>query len=219
MMRAAWHTAVVVALAAVPFAGLAQDIPGYPALEAYDPREMAMLPGYCKHTIYFRDHVPGGNNAAAIEQWGARLGPAFLHLHHYCFGLMKAHRGVLLARDPQVRQFYLRESLREFDYVLERAPRDFVLLPEILTKKGENLLKLDRAPVAIFEFERAVELKPDYWPAFAQMSDYYRRIGDLDKARETLHRGLKAAPDTPALSRRLKELDEKPRPARKDVTR
>ncbi len=52
--------------------------PGYPdAIEAFDPREVAMLPGYCKYTQTYRDSVPGGNNQVEIEKWYRALGPTF----------------------------------------------------------------------------------------------------------------------------------------------
>jgi tetratricopeptide (TPR) repeat protein len=184
----------------------AQDIPGYGGLEDYDAREVALLPKFCPHTLLFKEKVPGGSNPLEIERWEAVLGPTFRHMHHYCWGLMKTNRGVLLSRDRQVRQGYLTDSIREFDYVIQRAPADFVLLPEILTKKGENLIRLGRAPVGIVELERAVELKPDYWPPYAQISDYYKSVGDRQKAKEALQRGLTASPDAPALRRRLTEL-------------
>jgi len=185
----------------------AQQIPGYPGIDAYDPREVAMLPRYCIHTQLFRDRVPGGGDKATIDAWYERMGPAFHALHHYCWGLMKTNRALLLARDPDTRRFYLGDAISEYDYVIQHASDDFVLLPEILTKKGENLVRLGKGPQAILEFERARTLKPDYWPSYAQLSDYYRSIGDVTRARETLSQGLESAPDSTALRRRLAELD------------
>ena len=167
-----------------------------------------MLPPFCKYTIYFRDKVPGGGDAQQIARWRATLGPSFEHLHHYCFGTMKTNRAVLLARDAQVRTFYLGDALKEYDYVITRVPEDFVLLPEIFTKKGENLVRLNRGPLAVVEFERAAALRPDYWPSFAQLSDYYKQQGDLRKAREVLERGIASAPNAVALNRRMEELQK-----------
>jgi tetratricopeptide (TPR) repeat protein len=185
----------------------AQDIPGYPPnVDAYDPREMAMLPGFCKYTLLIRDKVPGGLDDVKTDAWKATLGPTFLHLHHYCWGLMKTNRGVLLAKSAQARAAYLTYANQEFDYVIERSPPNFVLLPEILTKRGENFIRLQKGPLALPDLQRAVELKPDYWPAYAQMSDYYKSVGDLTNARQSLKEGLESAPDTPALQRRLAAL-------------
>lgn len=192
-------------------AASAQEIPGYPSsVTAYDRREVAMLPSYCPYTQLFRDHVPGGNDQEMIRNLTARLGSIFNDLHHYCYGLMKMNRAVLLARDSTTKRFYLNDAVGEYDYMILRAKPDFVLLPEILTKKGETLLHLGRGSVAVFEFERAIELKRDYWPAYARLADYYKDNGQRQKAREILEDGLKAAPDTKALQRRLRELDSAP---------
>jgi tetratricopeptide (TPR) repeat protein len=191
-----------------------QLIPGYPDdVRSYDPREVAMLPPYCKYTQEFQGRVPGGNDADATERWKGVLGPTYIHTHHYCWGLMKTHRGAYLARSSFARQHYLSDAVTEFDYVIARAPEDFVLLPEILSRKGENLKSLGRGGVAVLAFERALQIKEDYWPPYAHMSDYYRDLGDRVKAREMIERGLSKVPDAPALKRRLSELQAAP-PAR-----
>src|SRR5262245_56848566 len=137
----------MLAFAAILVTGMsayAQDIPGYPAsIYNFDPREVAMLPRYCIYTQSFRDHVPVGNNPDEIQRWSSMLGETFNAMHHYCYGLIKTNRAVLLSRTEQSRRFYLSDAFSEFDYVLNGAPPDFVLLPEILMKKGENLIRLD----------------------------------------------------------------------------
>ena len=60
------------------------------------------------------------------------------------------------------------------------------------------------------EFERAIEVKADYWPPYARLGDYYKSAGDLGKARQILEAGLSKAPDATALQRRLAELDNRP---------
>jgi len=185
----------------------AQLIPGYPPnVDAFDPREVALLPRYCIYTQTFRDRIPGGSDPTTIERWYAQLGQPFHAMHHYCYGLMKTNRAVLLTHDSSVKQFYLADAVTEFDYVIERAPPDFILLPEMLTKKGENLMLMGKGPLAVLAFEQAIEKKKDYWIAYVRLSDYYKETGDIRKARETLERGLAAAPDAQGLQRRLTEL-------------
>ncbi len=197
----------VIMAAAVPI--YAQNIPGYPpSVTAYDPREVALLPRYCPYTQLFRDHVPGANNPAEIQRWSSVLGQMYIHMHHYCWGLMKTYRGLILARDEQSRRFYLNDAINEFDYVIKRAPPDYVLLPEILMKKGENLIRLSKGGDGILQLLRATELKPDYWPPYAIMSDYYKDHGNLKDAREALEKGLSASPDAKALKKRLANLDK-----------
>ena len=186
----------------------AADIPGYPeSVEGYDSREIYLLPRYCVYTLTFRRKLPRADTASEVERLTKEMGPAFGHLHHYCWGLMKTNRANLLARTEQDRLYYLRDSLGEFDYVIERAPLDFKLLPEILTKKGDTLIRLDRAGEGMLEFERAIKIKPDYWQAYAAMSDYYKETGQLTKARESLEKGLSAAPNAKTLKERLAGLD------------
>jgi tetratricopeptide (TPR) repeat protein len=135
------------------------------------------------------------------------MGEMFHHMHHYCYGLMKANRGLYLTRDPLSRKYYLRDAVIEYDYVLDHAKPDFILYPEILNRKAEALLRLGDAPRAIQILEEAVEIKPDYWAPYAGLSDYYKDSGNLQKAREILQSGLAAAPDAVGLKRRLDELN------------
>jgi len=184
------------------------EIAGYPpSVEQYDVREVAMLPNYCKYTQLFRDRVPGGNDRTQIDNWSAIMGETFHAMHHYCWGLMKTNRSVLLASERRAKVFYLESAITEFDYVISHAPDDFVLLPEILTKKGENYIRLGRPWQAIPDFERATELKADYWPPYAQLSDHYKSIGDVARARELLTRGLSFSPNAKALRSRLADLE------------
>ena len=205
-----WTTFMILCMVATaPFAQVAQ-IPGYPSsVTGYDAREVAMVPRFCLFTLGFRmANVPGSESQTETDRWYSQLGPAFVHLHHYCWGLMKTNRGSLLARDATTRKFYWSDANKEFDYVIERVPPEFILLPEILTKKGENLVRLGLGEIAVPEFEQAASLRPDYWPAYASLSDYFRTKGDIAKARTTLELGLAKAPDANALKRRLAELPD-----------
>jgi tetratricopeptide (TPR) repeat protein len=175
----------------------------------FDPKQLAMLPPYCKYTQVFRENVPGGNDAQQIERWASVLGAGnFHHLHHYCAGLENTNRALYFSSTKLDRDRELRTSLNEFDYVLARVTPDFALLPEILTKRGENLLRLGSGPQGLLDLNRAIELKPDHWPPYAALSDYYKALGDVASAREWAEKGLSAAPGTKALQRRLTELDK-----------
>jgi hypothetical protein len=214
LVRFAFAATVATIAALAPTHVLGQGIPGYPTILALDPREVAMLPRYCIHTQHFRDKVPGGNNAEEVKRWYSVMGDTFHHMHHYCFGVMSFNRATILARDAPTRRHYLGNAILEFDYVLREAPQSFILLPEILTKKGEVLVRQGRGAVAVEQFERAAELKPDYWPPYAHLSDYYKESGDRIKARELLQKGLSFAPDARGLRRRLEALDRESRGGR-----
>jgi tetratricopeptide (TPR) repeat protein len=186
-------------------------IPGYPdTVNSFDAREVAMLPSFCRYTQVFRENVP--NDPDERERWIAYLGQTnYLPIHHYCWGLMKTNRAMLLARSTESRNFYLADAIGEYDYVIRRVLPDFVLLPEILTKKAENLILLGRGPQGVVELRRAIDTSGNYWPAYAKLADYYKETGDPGKARETLDEGLAKAPDAKGLQRRLEELG-RPKP-------
>jgi tetratricopeptide (TPR) repeat protein len=204
----------LVAAAALGFAFAAMQsavaqvpISGYPtATDAFDPREVALLPRYCLYTQSLRAVVPEGNDPKAVASWYAYMGPTFHDLHHYCVGLMKINRAQLLAKDRVTREFYLGDAIREIDYVINHAKEDFILLPEMFTKRGECQVLLGQGPQGVYSFERAIQVKKDYWPAYAQISDFYKSHGDIAKAREALEAGLAASPDAKGLTRRLAEL-------------
>jgi tetratricopeptide (TPR) repeat protein len=173
----------------------------------YDLQMLSILPAYCRNAQGYRERVPGADNAADIERWNKLMGQSnFHHIHHYCIGLANTHRALYRPLTRRERSWELEVSVKEFDYVISRATPDFVLLPEILTKRGENLVRLGRAPEAISTLMRAIDTKPDYWPPYAALSDCFRDAGQFEEARAWLEKGLAASPGAEALQRRSREL-------------
>jgi tetratricopeptide (TPR) repeat protein len=172
----------------------------------YDEVSVAKLPPYCRNAAIFRDQPTGGKNPADIERWIRVMGKGFIHIHHYCWGLQLTHRALFESPTKFDRDRDLRRSIPEFDYVIAAVDSNFSLLPEILTKKGENLFRLERNLDAIATLVRAIEVKSDYWPPYAALSDYYKERGKFDEARNWLKRGLAASGGAKALERRLREL-------------
>lgn len=173
----------------------------------YDAKVVAMLPPYCKHTQVYRGNVPGAGDKTQIARWESVMGADnFQHMHHYCWGLTHTNWALYASNSNQERDRELRQSVTEFDYVLRNVAPGFALLPEILTRKGENHLRLEDWPQGLNDLHRAIELKPDHWPPYAALSDYYKALGELDSARAWAEKGLSAAPGIRALERRLSEL-------------
>lgn len=174
--------------------------------DVYAPRIVALLPPYCKYAPGYSGRVPGGDDPVQVEHWKSVLGYMYYHIHHYCWGLAQTEYALLFAHDAGERTFNLSASLGNFDYVLRHMKPDYVLLPEVLTRKGENLIRLGRAPEAMEPLERAIAAKPDYWPPYAALADYFKDAGEPAKAREWLRKGLEAAPKAEPLQRRLAAL-------------
>jgi tetratricopeptide (TPR) repeat protein len=171
---------------------------------------LPLLPEYCRHTKGYREAT--GGDPEALRRWETLMGGGFNfgHMHHYCDGLADTHQAQFQLRTKQERDAYLEKSLREFDFVLRHAKHDFVLRPEIHTKKGENLLRLGRPHEAIPDFIRAINIKPDYWPPYAALSDYYKGLGDTEQARTWLEKGLAASPGAKPLRDRLDKISRAP---------
>ena len=66
---------------------------------------------------------------------------------------------------------------------------------------------MGRGAAAVPDLERAIDLKPDYWPPYVQLSDYYKESGQIALAREVLEKALAQSPDVETLKQRLAELD------------
>ena len=65
--------------------------------------------GFSRRTASSRNSSGTSSHAdpAEVKRWYDVMGPAFHALHHYCWGLMKTNRALLLARTQQVRTYYL----------------------------------------------------------------------------------------------------------------
>jgi hypothetical protein len=208
---AACRTFAVLILGATPLQAPAQLIPGYSDnVLNYDSRELALLPPYCKYTQNFREKVTGGDDRVEAARWEALFGQAFFAMHHYCWGLMKANRGLFLARSKRTRDYYLNEAIVEYDYVIDRSQPGFVLLPELIARKGDLQLRLGH-PGGLETIRKALSLKPDYWLPYALASDYYKSVGQPGPARQWLNEGIEKVGDAAPLKSRLDALDRPPR--------
>jgi hypothetical protein len=83
------------------------------------------------------------------------------------------------------------------------------MLPEIYTKRGENLLRLHEVGEGIVSLQHAIKLKADYWPPYAALSDYFKSAGQKATATEWLRKGLAASPGAKPLQERLSALERK----------
>lgn len=203
LTRAVWAGLLAILVAGQPVSAAADEV---------GRGLLAMLPPYCKYSQIWWQKL-GRKDPEQQELWRQKIGPGFAHIHHYCNGLYQTNTALLKTRSKKERDSLLTTSLSEFDYVIRNAPDGFVLLPEILVRKGQNLIRLGRGPEAIEVMGHAMRVKPDYWPAYGYLSDYYKDIGERATARQVLEKGLANSPDAQALRSRLTALG---RPAEKD---
>ena len=93
--------------------------------------------------------------------------------------------------------------MSEFDYLFKNCSPSTPLMPEIFLKYGELNLVLDNLPEAKVGFDRARELKPDYWPAYTRWIDVLLKLRQFDQAKALAEQGLQHLPDNAELQTRL----------------
>jgi len=160
------------------FAGTCQDVrkAGY-----------EVLPEFCK--------VRCEKTQPDYARWDKTLGHyTFMHTHHYCFGLAYDYLG------------NYHRAIKEYDYVIRLFPKDSPLLPRALYKKATIMEKQGKHPEAVALFRRATEVKPDFTPPYAALSDWAKSIGDNKRAISYLKDGLVISPNSRLLNDRLNEL-------------
>lgn len=171
---------------------------------------MALIPTYCPDTMGFGYGDAHYNTSPRAPRWVSMLGKDFWHLHHYCWALINLKRANRHGISPQQRKGLLQEVLSDYQYVLERANPDFLLLPEILTRAGEVELKLARSERAEAVFAKARQIKPDYWPAYTHWIEYLIAKGRRAEAKNLAQEGLEYSPTAKTLQTQFRLLGGDP---------
>ena len=151
-----------------------------------DISELTLLPTYCKGTLQIRSI---SNDPKPIADYLALYGEAYIHMDHYCWALNSENK-LPRIHDDNYRKSELISILGNIQYVLDRAPLTFILIPDIYISKARILLKMDRDVDAVGVLFKLTQIKPGYGPAYAQLGDYYQRIGDKHNAIKFYELGL-----------------------------
>ncbi len=170
-----------------------------------------MFPDYCR--VRCNPTAPGDD--AKRKRWEGLLGkdqrngPAFLHVHHYCAGLMY-QQSALMATDPRQRSYALERSQANFNYVLKAWRPDAPLYAEAQVRMGTALEASGKDGEAVQQYLAATKTRPNYAPAYAAYSDWLAKHGKKAEALNVLKAGLAKAPRSGALQSRYKALGGKP---------
>jgi tetratricopeptide (TPR) repeat protein len=165
--------------------------------EGITPGEIALLPPYCIDTESMSDNDPRYSPRA--KQWKLQMGETFMAMHHYCWGLIYMSR----AKQPKVpvseRKWHYDRAINDYEYVLQFAKPDFVLLPEIYLRMGETYIELKDYARAVESFGKSVDAKRDYWPAYVRWSSVLSKLNKKREALAKLEEGLRITPSEPGL--------------------
>lgn len=139
-----WLRAAVVAAAAIG----GQSAHAGP-LEDIVQKAMPYLPAYCKARIQQRDGQP------QWEYWKRRLGPGFMDIHHYCYGLAEMFVARTTINEDE-RQGLYRMALGDFGYVIARQkPSTLAILSEVYMERGKVYVLTNDFAKAKADFDRA----------------------------------------------------------------
>ena len=175
----------------------ASAVAGYSATAA----ELSLLPPFCQAKLSF--------NPADQKLYSGKIGPDWQHIHHYCFGLNFINRYKRSFGNKIDQQFYFQSAVGEFEYMFTHSSSTFWMRPEMHVQKGKLLAAAKRNVEAVNEFEKALQVNPNYVEAYAVLSDLYKNTGQQSKSITAVEQALQLAPNNKSLQRRYNQLTGK----------
>ena len=172
--------------------------------------EMALIPPYCADANTFRYGDATTNTSPNAPKWVGMMGPGFWHIHHYCWALINLNRVQKAGVPATIQSFTREDALSDMNYVIRNTDASFVILPEIYTKMGEIYLQLKKPRDAEVAYAKAWQLRPDYWPPYAQWASFLAQSGQKARAREIAEEGLRNAPSSRTLRMLVRDLGGNP---------
>ncbi len=127
----------------------------------YTKAELATLPKWCHSTQSFTQE---SQTRRTYDDYVARYGQGWTHLHHYCWALVAMMRYDRINNTAQDRRGYAASALADMRYVLDRTQPDFVLWFEIVSKRTRLLIR-ERI------FDQALESANSALAAFPNRAD------------------------------------------------
>lgn len=171
---------------------------GTQAADNTTQQEIAMLPPYC-------DAKMGRQIPAEVEMWRARMGhDNWIHMHHYCGGLIELNRYYRAASGRQ--RPNLGNAVNEFTGMISAWSSDFYLRSEAYLNRGRAYKFMRHDGKALADFIQALEFDPGLTPASVELADLYKASGKKQAALDVLKRAIERKPDSKVLQRRFVEL-------------
>ena len=172
--------------------------------------ELALLPDYCRDAmgILYGDQYYNPSPRAA--HWVALMGQGFWSIHHYCYAMAHVRQAEMAGVTQPQRKFIYGRTIPDYLYTLNNSAPDMVLVPEILVRLGEAYLKVGDTANAYSAFEKARQVKPDYWPAYSRWVDVLIKSNLRKDALALARQGLAHAPASEVLRRQYISLGGDP---------
>ena len=173
-------------------------------VNAYDlnRKDFNNLPKLCRY-------VEGGPAMSmGYNKLVIKYGSVWRAMHHYCWGKDRLNKAMNI-KDIYIRQMHIKYSIRDFDYVINRASPSFELYPMLLITKGNCLEMLGETAEAFKLYVIALKSQPKYVDTYIALCNLYLNMGYRDKAIAILKKGIKNSDSSEKLKILLKEIKGK----------
>lgn len=164
--------------------------------------EAQSLPPYCAARMFNKPGSP------SYDTWAMRLGPGFLHVHHYCWALNFERRSYV-AKTLHDKKELLGQAIANYDYVKDHAEENFVLMADVYLGRGKAYVLLEDFGKAFSDFQKAISLNPKLVQAYVAYADSLLKSPRENRQTESLGivtEGLRHIPKSKALQRRFLKL-------------
>ena len=172
--------------------------------------ELALTPAFCQDVQTINGWAQHGRESPRSPFWIAQMGKTFWGMHHYCWALINIHRSRAPGQTQQERTFKIHSAIADYYYVVEIAPPDFVLMPEVFHLIGEAHVMVNEYVQAIDAYQKSRRYKADYWPPYEGHAKVLEKLGKKVEARAVLADGLALMPAEPRLLTMYKRLGGDP---------
>lgn len=159
--------------------------------------ELALVAPYCIDTMGWKYGDAYSNTSPRAPYWVGQMGKSFWAMHHYCVAILNLRRVHRFPRAQWPGRYV--EVLDDLQYVVRNSTRDFVMLPEVLSRIGEVELLRGNPAAAAEAFDRARHQRPDYAPAYTHWAQALEKLGQRKEAMSLLREGLSHAPKSKPL--------------------
>lgn len=145
------------------------------------------------------------------DAWTLKYGPAWQHMHHFCFGSKALNLSYRYFNSKEKRRYFSAQAVKEFDYVLDNTGPSFSLRTELMIQRGRALTISQSYDDAKQSFEEALKLDPRSVDAWVALSDMYSQIGKDAEAIKVLEQAIQTTgSEHKKITARLNDLKKKP---------
>jgi tetratricopeptide (TPR) repeat protein len=157
--------------------------------------EWMLWPEYCRARLYGEYDLTSKMNfdypspsREVVTKWKRQIGDAFIHIHHYCAGLVYFDRGKLHS-EPKEKAYWLNRAKDETRYTYDRTSPENPMYARMAVTLARIYNELNRPNKSKEYIEKAMALHPEYDGSYIYVAMVHRKNGHQSKALEVLKQG------------------------------